>query len=117
MDDQKYYGVVRDIDQLKLHHELLSKQVKGVEDRQNKHEEKVEAIFERLADGFTGIDKKLDIFITQQDTKSKSIDKILKWFLPITLAIAGGVWTIYNNLIDSKISHPTPTTQPQNNQH
>jgi vesicle coat complex subunit len=75
--------------------------IETISNRQERHESRFEEAFERLTNGVSSIDTKIEVFIAQVTTKSSTWDNILKNGTPIVIAIVGSLW-VYSTYIEDK---------------
>lgn len=106
VDDQKYYDIVRRVDSLDLKHGQL-------EERVDKHEGRFEKTFEKLTDTLTSMDKKLEVFIQTQDTKFGTMEKMLRFGVPLIIALISGLWAYSTFMVEKDNTSPqTQLIQP-----
>lgn len=98
MDEQKYFELRRDIDKNVSNFETQHHTLEVLMQRQNKHEEKFEIVFERLVESFNGIDKKLEVFIVQSATTKSLWLKMVQIVPSILFSIIAGWWTYQTSL-------------------
>jgi len=92
--DKRLTVVEIELKQLK---EVTSKAISDVAIKQESHEQKFEVTFQAMTKALVGIESKLDIFISGSNGASSAYEKIVKYGIPIVIALGAGIWALYTH--------------------
>jgi mRNA-degrading endonuclease YafQ of YafQ-DinJ toxin-antitoxin module len=110
MEEDKYYDLVRRVDQVNTKQDMFEKTLDNIIERQDKHETKFENVVEKLADSVANIDKKLDMFVARTSGSKGAWESILKYAPTIVFTIISGVFA-YTQYINTTISEAKHTME------